>query len=82
MTADTILRDLVEFVEKKMPGSDISGSTDLQADVPFDSLDRMELLLMVQRQYNVVINPDQYLDDELQVLQSLAAFIAGQTPAC
>ena len=82
MRTDTILQDLVKFVEGKMPGIDVSGATDLQSDVPFDSLDRMELLLMVQRQYNVVIDPDQYLDDELQVLQSLAAFIATQTPTC
>lgn len=82
MTADVILRDLVDFVAERMPGTAVHGATDLKEDLPFDSLDRMELFLMIHKRFNVVISPERYLDDNLQVLQSLADFVSRERASC
>ncbi|MBI3321161.1 MAG: acyl carrier protein [Candidatus Omnitrophica bacterium] len=78
MTQDEILQDLVAFVRRTLPGFEVSGATDVQKDVPFDSLDRMELLARIEQRYGVSVMPEQYLDERLQVLTHLAAFIAAQ----
>ena len=79
MTQDEIVQDLAAFVRRKLPGFEVSGTTDVQKDVPFDSLDRMELLTMVEQRYGVAVTPEQYLDERLQILAHLAAFIATQS---
>ena len=75
MSPTGILQELVAFVKRKMPGSDVSGATDLKKDVPFDSLDRMELFAMIERRYGVSVPPERYIDDSLQILERLAAYV-------
>jgi len=77
MNPEPILEELVKFVEQKLPGMAISGATDVRRDLPFDSLDQMELLVMIERRYGVTVTPEHYVDQELQVLDHLAAFIAN-----
>lgn len=76
MSTNHILEELVKFVTQKLPGAAISGATDLQQDVPFDSLDRMELLVMIEKAYGVTVSPDDHVEHHLEILQHLAAFIA------
>ena len=78
MSVETILTELTGFVNRKIPGISVSGETDLRADVPFDSLDRMELFVMIERRFGVSVSPERYLDDQLRILGRLAEFIAEE----
>ena len=82
MTApEPVLESLLQFVRRKLPGLTISGATDLEGDLPFDSLDRMELFGMIEKAYGVVIEPDAYEERHLNLLGNLAAFVAEQPSA-
>lgn len=81
MRTDHILEDLVRFVHRKLPGVSVSGATDVRKDLPFDSLDQMELLAMIEQVYGVTVTPDEYLQARLDVLENLAAFIAERQTA-
>lgn len=81
MMAAEVLNDLTAFVARKLPGVTVSGATSLQRDVPFDSLDRMELLVRIEKNYGVAIAPEEYVERHLEILQNLAAFIAERCAA-
>ena len=78
---EAVLESLLQFIRRKLPGLTISGATDIEGDLPFDSLDRMELFGMIEKAYAVVIEPDAYLGRRLKILGNLAAFIAEHQAA-
>lgn len=76
MREEDIVNELIVFVTNKIGGSRVTKDTNLSTDVPFDSLDRMELVTMIQEKYGVLIDAEEYIDSNLDIISKLSHYVA------
>jgi acyl carrier protein len=73
MDAETITRDIKNYIEKNIMAEDITidGDTVLQ-DAGIDSFSIVEIILFIERKYGVAIPDDKLVPENFRTLRALS----------